>query len=168
MKNKFFALTLAILLILGLSFSGVQAGSVNYLGKTTWTFSITDSTNSSDIGNTGSITGGISRVGDEFYLFQGDLINNPYIILSGSGAMIGNNLMLTLSTSQWQPSHRDTGVMHIIIDKSTLNGTFFHIANEFDMNSRILSRSFLAGTLTRSGSIIPLSATIVPQLLLLQ
>ncbi len=168
MKNKFFAFTLAILLILGLSFSGVQAGSVNYLGKTTWTFTVTDSTDPSDIGNSGSITGGISRVGDEFYLFQGYVAIDPVIIMSGSGALIGNNLILTLSSSQWQTNNCDTRVMQLIIDKSTLNGTFFNVANSFNPSSRSFARHFMAGTLTRSGSIIPLTATIVPQLLLLQ
>ena len=121
MKVKVSVLALTLVLILGLSSSQVQAVSTpQYLGKTTWEITITDDTNPAKIGAKFTITGGVTKVGDEFYLFQGYVIpdgDGPFVV-SGSGFLNGNTLEFTLSESQRHTSDtwRDSGVMHVSMD----------------------------------------------------
>jgi hypothetical protein len=161
-RGKIAVLALTALIILGLSASQALAvNSVTYLGKTTWTATITDDTNSTKINQTFTVTGGISKVGDEFYLFQGYVIPNgdgPFV-MSGSGFLNGTTLEFTLSESQQHTSEtwRDGGVMHVSIDKSTQNGTFYDIGHDFDQGGRTWDQRFTAGTLTLKGSPIPMA-----------
>ncbi len=156
MRGTIALLSLTTLMILGLSVSNVQAvNSVNYLGKTTWTATITDDTKAQKIGTSFTITGGISKVGDEFYLFQGYVTagtDGPFVI-SGSGFMMGTTLVFTLSESQEHTSDtwRDGGVMHVSVDKSSLNGTFYDIGHDFDQGTRAWDQRFTAGDLALSG-----------------
>ncbi|MDD2903048.1 MAG: hypothetical protein PHU44_11515 [Syntrophales bacterium] len=173
MKGKFFVLGLAMLLLLGLSIgNALAASSVTYLGKSTWIATITDDTKPENIGASFTITGGISKVGDEFYLFQGYVTqgsDGPFVI-SGSGFMMGTTLIFTLCESQKHTdTWRDGGVMHVEIDKTTQGGTFYDIGHDFniDAGSRAFDQRYTAGTLALAGSPIPLSATTVPQQFLL-
>lgn len=173
MKLKLSVLALSALLILGVSASNVlAASSVTYLGKTTWTAYINDDTGG-HAGVSFTITGGVSKVGDEFYLFQGYVTSGtdgPFV-MSGSGFMNGSTLEFTLSESQQHTSEtwRDSGVMHVIIDKTTQNGTFYDIGHDFDTSARTWDQRYTAGTLTLSGSPIPISTSITgPLNLLLQ
>jgi hypothetical protein len=172
MRAKLGVLALTALVILGLSVSPALAvNSVKYLGKTTWTVTITDDSNPQKIGISFTVTGGISKVGDEFYQFQGYVTmdgDGPFVI-GGSGVMIGNNLVFTLSESQQHPdTWRDSGVMHVTIDASTQNGTFYDIGHDFDISARTFDQRFTAGNLTLKGSPIPMGVAL-PQLdLLLQ
>ena len=174
MKSKFAVLALSSLIILISSASNSLGGSpVNYLGKTTWTFTITDSTDESEIGGSITCTGGISKVGDEFYIFQGYIIvpNDGPVVMSGSGFMSGNTLTLTLCVSQFHTSNswRDGSVLHISIDKTTLDGTFYEIGYDFntDPDDRIFDNRYSAGTLTRTGPAVPFNKTLIPLQLLL-
>ncbi len=173
MRQKIALLALAALLILGFSISnGLAANPVNYLGKTSWTATITDDTKPSKIGAFFTITGGISKVGDEFYLFQGYVTigtDGPFVI-SGSGFMMDTDLVFTLSESQKHTDDNwcDSGVMHVRVDKSTLNGTFYDIGHDFDTSTRQFGERFTAGTLTRSGPPIPVNTSLAPLQLLLE
>ena len=174
MRRNIAVLILSSLIILMLSASNSLAGSsVSYLGKTTWTISITDSTKPSDIGMSGTITGGISKVGDEFYLFQGYIIvpGDGPVVMSGSGFVSGNTLTLTLCESQYHTSStwRDSGVTHVSVDKTTLDGTFYSIGYDFktDPSDRKFDDRYSAGTLTRTGPVIPVNIPFVPLQLLL-
>jgi hypothetical protein len=167
MRGKIAVLALTALMILGLSVSNALAvNSVNYLGKTTWTAKITDATKAEDIGISFTVTGGISKVGDEFYLFQGyvTLSDDGPFVLSGSGFMNGTTLVFTLSSSQKHTSNkwRDSGVMRVSINKSTLNGTFYDIGTDFNTGTRVFGHRFTAGTLIRSGPPIPLNTSLAP------
>ncbi len=173
MKRRICVLTLTALLFLGLSIAqALAAGSVTYLGKTTWTATINDSTQAGQVGATFTITGGVSKVGDEFYLFQGYVTpsgDGPFII-SGSGVLIGNTLFFTLTESQRHTdTWRDGGVMHVEIDKTSQGGTFYDIGHDFDTKStsRAFDQRYTAGTLTLAGAPIPLGANLAPQQLLL-
>ena len=173
-KVHFLPVVLALLVVLVLNSVDARAvSSVNYLGRTTWTGTITDdSDNPANIGDTFTLTGGISRVGDEFYLFQGyvTLPDDGPFIMSGSGALIGSTLYLTISESQkhTDSAWRDSGVMHVSLDKATMNGNFFDIALSFNSTTRMFDQGFTAGTLSRTGATVPLSTTLAPQQLLLR
>ena len=174
MRTNITLLLVSSLIIMGLYAPNTLAGSpVNYLGKTTWTINITDSTQQSDIGMSGTLTGGISKAGAEFYLFQGYIIvpNDGPVVMSGSGFMSGNTLTLTLCVSQFHTSNswRDGSVLHISIDKTTLDGTFYEIGYDFntDPDDRIFDNRYSAGTLTRTGPAVPFNKTLIPLQLLL-
>ena len=171
MKRRISVLALTMLFLLGLSIAhALAASSVTYLGKSTWTATITDSTQN-QTGATFTITGGISKVGGEFYLFQGYVNpdNDGPFIIGGSGVLIGNTIYFTLSESQNHTSTwRDGGVMHVEIDKTSQGGTFYDIGHDFDTNARTFDQRYTAGTLTRTGSPIPLASSLAaPELLLL-
>jgi hypothetical protein len=172
MKGKNALLALIALMILGLSVSNALAvNSFNYLGKTTWTATITDDNKPEKIGFSFTVTGGISKVGDEFYLFQGYVTagtDGPFV-MSGSGFMMGTTLVFTLSESQQHTSitWRDSGVMHVSIDKTTLNGTFYDIGHDFDPSTREFDQRYTAGDLALSGPPIPLNTSLAPMQLLL-
>ena len=171
MKKKFFVLALALLLVLGLSISNaLAANNVTYLGKSTWTAKILDDTDISQLNVEFTVTGGISKVGDEFYLFQGYVttgMSGPFI-MTGSGVLIGETLYFTLVESQQHAGDdRDGGVMHVEINKTTQNGTFYDIGHDFNITSRAFSERYTSGTLTRTGSAIPLNVSVTPQQMLL-
>jgi len=173
MRGKITVLGLTALMILGLSFSTALAGSaVTYLGKTTWTATITDDTQG-HVGIQFTVTGGISKVGDEFYLFQGYVTiegDGPFI-MSGSGVMVGTELIFTLSESQKHTDNtwRDGGVMHVTINTSDQSGTFYDIGHDFntDPGSRNFDSRYTAGDLTLAGPPIQLNGSVPPLQLLL-
>lgn len=175
MKRIISVLAVTAVLILGLGNGTVLGSYVNYLGKTTWNVTITDDTDPDMIGANFTLTGGVSKVGDEFYLFQGyvTFASDGPIVLSGSGFLSGNTLYFTLCMSQGhtpgsvQATWRDGGVVHVSIDKTTQNGTFYDIGHDFDTNTRTFRERFTAATMTRTGSPIPLGASLASQELLL-
>jgi hypothetical protein len=173
MRARIAVLAISSLIVLGLTSSNALAVSLNYLGKTTWTFTITDSTKQSDIGGSATVTGAISKVGDEFYLFQGYVIlpDDGPVVMSGSGFMMGNTLEFTVSMSQNHTSNtwRDSSTGRLSLDRTTLNGTFYDIGHDFktDPADRRFDGRYSAGTLTRSGPAIPLNASPAPLQLLL-
>ena len=173
MKSKNLLQIVSFMLILGLGFSNALAGSpVTYLGKTTWTGKITQSTDTSNVNATFTVVGGISKVGDEFYAFQGyvTLDNDGPFVMSGSGFLMGTTLVFTLSESQEHTdnSWRDSGVMHIKVDQSTLNGTFYDIGLDYNTSTKVFDQRFSAGTLTRTGPYISLVSSTAATDLLLQ
>lgn len=178
MRGKLAVLALIALIILGLNVSQVlAANAVTYLGKTTWTATITDDTNSTKINQTFTVTGGISKVGDEFYLFQGYVMPNgdgPFV-MSGSGFLNANTntLEFTLSESQQHTSETwcDSGVMHVTIKTSDQSGSFYDIGHDFNpaVGQRVFDERYTAGTLALKGSPINLAPALAgaQQLLLL-
>ena len=173
MKTRFLVLALTALLILGMSITSALGTNVTYLGKTTWTATVSDTTVTGvKPGDTFTITGGISKVGEEFYMFQGYVTPNtdgPFVV-SGGGFLMGNTLIFTCSEAQQHTgASRDSGVMYITLDKTTLAGTFYDIGNDFDLSQRTFNQRYTAGNLALSGTPIPMGAgaNLVPQQLLL-
>jgi hypothetical protein len=171
MKFKFSVLTVLLFLILSTS-TAFPSNSVIYLGKTTWTITVTDDSNSSKIGQSGTLTGGISKVGDEFYQFFGYAVSsNGPVLLTGGGVMIGNNLIFTLTQTQEHTDNSwcDGFIWQITIDKSNQNGTFYSVGQGFNKTTRNYGQEYAAGTVSRTGSPISVNSVIVaPNLLLLQ
>jgi hypothetical protein len=179
MKVKPIAVSImaAAVFILGLNISQALAGnSFNFLGETTWTVTINETYNNNvTIGTTFPMTGAISKVGGNYYLFQGFVQNSgdgPFL-LAGSGVLNGGVLYLTLNSSQQHTdsqtdSNRDTGVMHVQVDPSTLNGTFYEVGHDFDRVPHAFSERFTAGTVTLTGQVLRLNSSIAsPGMLLL-
>ena len=97
-KRIAFLMLLSVLCLSVLAASNSWADK--YLGETTWTVTITDSSDNQS-NTTFTLTGGINKINSHYFLFQGYVIppsDLPYI-LSGSGVLVGNNLVLTLTSS---------------------------------------------------------------------
>ena len=138
--------------------------AAQYLGETTWTMTKTQDNNGPVIPpKAHTYTGAITRMGGVYYTMQGgngSPDGNP--IFTGGGVLIGNLLYLTLSYSQLQTSTvRETGVMQLELDKTTLNGNFFAVAKNFDISTEgpnpVFLDFFAAGTVTLSGQAINLT-----------
>jgi len=173
MKTRFVVLALTSLLILGLNITGALGTNVNYLGKSTWTATVTQTTvQGVPVGTKFTITAGISKVGDEFYMMQGYVTTDtdgPFVI-SGSGFLMGTTLIFTCSESQQHTGvNRDSGVMHFSINKTDWSGSFYDIGHDYDTAQGTFDSRYTAGTLVLSGAPIPLSsANFAVQQLLLQ
>jgi hypothetical protein len=162
MKGKMAVLALTLVLILGLSSSQAQAASTpQYLGQTTWTAYINQSTDPENLNVSFPVTGGITKVGGNFYLFQGYVApdgEKPFV-LAGSGVIINNRLLLNLSTTQDHSpgSWRDTGMMQVNLDTAAgqnyLSGTFYEVGHDFNPSGgeEPFDQRFTGGTLTLSG-----------------
>jgi hypothetical protein len=159
MKIRFLVCALTLVLVFGLSGFPAQAVSTpSYLGQTTWTGTITASTDSPEaLGKSFTITGGITRVGDIYYLFQGYRTvpqDNPHVF-SGSGVLLNGQLTLTCSSSHLSTDgDRNTDVMNITLNQSDLNGSFFAVGHHF---TGTFEQNYNAGTLTRTGPAINLT-----------
>ena len=168
MRKKMTFLVLSIWFLLALTIPNAMADT--YLGQTTWTVEISESS-SNPPGVTLTLTGGITRVGGTYYLFQGYVLppdgDLPFV-LSGSGVLIGKNLLLTLTTSQEHTSSwRDTGVLRATIDKTSLNGSFYEVRTDLDLSDKTFHREYSLGTLTRTGQAISLTPANAAMLILL-
>ena len=169
MKVKISVLALTLVLILGMSGSLSQAASpLSYLGKTTWSLSITADTVDPDmVGQTLTLTGGITKVGDNYYLFQGTMVyGSGLIVLSGGGALVDSKLILSVNRSVEFAEDRDNGVMHFTLNQSDLNGTVTEVNNVY-VPPNSFYQGYFAGTLTRTGSIIPLTSALAGPLSLM-
>jgi hypothetical protein len=164
MKVKVSVLALILVFLLGASISSVRAAApLQYLGETTWSLYITnDIPDTFLIGQTLTLTGGITRVADNYYLFQGTLPfggeNNPPHVLSGGGARVGNQLILTISESYYSPgSDRSNGIMNFTLNLSDLSGTVTEIGQGYLVPGGGMGHGYLEGTLTRTGPMVPLT-----------
>jgi hypothetical protein len=181
MKVKISVLALIAMLFLGLTAANaLAANSFNFLGQATWTVTINEDETGPITRPSITMTGAISKLGPNYYLFQGVVPvpdDNPFF-LAGAGTLVtlpgGTNptLVLTLNTSQLHTdSDRDTGVMHVEINPSDLSGTFYEVGHDFDTNNRPngFSETYTAGTLGAAvppinlnpGSLAPLSSLLL-------
>jgi hypothetical protein len=162
-RPQVFVLLISLGLLI-LTTSAVFAASPQYLGETTWT--VTRTQGASGPKNPPEIStfkGGITRVGGAYYTVEGYIEQSPDgTRFSGGGVLIGNLLYLTLSASR-QPvsTDREIGVVHLELDKDTLNGTFYQVSRSFDTATAganpIFSDHYAAGTVTRTGQPINLT-----------
>lgn len=111
MKVKISVLALIAMLFLGLTAANVlAANSFNFLGESTWTVTINEREQGPITPFDITMTGAISKLGLNYYLFQGVVVppgaqDNPFF-LSGGGTLVTlpgaqtPALVLTLNTSQ--------------------------------------------------------------------
>jgi hypothetical protein len=158
-KNLLPSLTLILLLVISSSF-GQAASTPSYLGNTTWSVYITDNTiDPFMVHTTLTLTGGITKVGDNYYSFQGAMMYGTTLMaLSGGGVLANGALILSVSESmEFAGGDRDSGVMHFTLNQSDLNGSFTEIHNVYVPGTTPrVEQGYFAGTLTRTGSMLPL------------
>lgn len=166
MKVKISVLALTAVLLMGLSTNALAVNSFNFLGESSWTVNQTESFPDPPQGILPiPMTGAISKLGPNYYLFQGciQIPNDGPFLLAGSGNIIGSTLYLTLSTSQkhtdnpQQSSFRDSSVIHCELNVSDLSGTFYEVGHDFDRVSNHFSERFAAGNLSAANPFINLN-----------
>ena len=178
MKVKIPVLALTLVLILGVGSFSAQASSIpSYLGKTTWNLYITEYTlDPSMAGKTLTLTGGITRVGDNYYLFEGTMpfvtaAGTTLMVLSGGGALVNSQLILSVSEStqfEGAITDRGNGVMHFILNQSDLTGTITEVSIlRLGTPAHTVFNGYLAGNLTRTGPMVPLTQALGGSSLLL-
>jgi hypothetical protein len=149
-------------------------GTPQYLGQSTWTITCTLDDEGEE-GGSFTMTGAITRMGGTYYSFQGYVIqqdDDPFIMVGG-GVLVGNILYLNMTGtikhtgSDW----RDTEVLQVQLDKTTLNGTFYSVSRDFDVSSAGPSPDFdsrfQSGTFTRTGAPIVLTQNLAGPMSLL-
>ena len=122
------------------------------------------------------MTGAITRMGGDYYAMQGyvNATGDGPVIFSGGGVLIGETLYLTLAATQQHTSNDwlDTDVIHVQLNRTTLNGTFYGVGHDFKTSSAgpspFFDSRFTEGTFTLSGPAILLGTSMVaPNSLLL-
>jgi hypothetical protein len=177
MKVKITVLALTLVLLLGLNLAPAQATSTPvYLGQTTWTGTITVNTSRPDlVGQSFTVTGGITRLGDTYYQFQGFVIpdddDNPFI-MSGGGVLINDKVIFSLATTQTHTDSNwhDTAVMQVTLNQSDLSGSLYEVGHDCDPTATpiVYGERYTAANLTRTGPAINLTPwAIVPSVSLL-
>lgn len=161
MKKKVSVCVIGSFLFLAMVIPQVQAST--FLGETTWTITISENSgNNNPIGATFTLTGGISKVGGNYYLFQGYLSIPDELpsVLSGAGVLSNDNLILTASSSRndSEIAKSDTGVIRIVLNKTTLNGTFYEVRTVLDneTNPKTISHGYTIGSINCTGQVLPL------------
>jgi hypothetical protein len=166
-KGKISVLALTMMLILGMNPSQAQAAPL-YLGQTTWSILITEDTiDPFMVGTTLTLTGGITKVGGSYYLFQGTtMYGSTRLVLSGGGILVNSQLILSVTESGESPEgDKSNGVMHFTLNQSNLSGTMTDV-----QKGRVgtgFGQAYLAGTVTRTGPFIPLNLPPIGALMLL-
>ena len=185
MRAKFSFISIlaaAGVLSLGLGVANLEASQ--YLGEVTW--------QGSQPGvSSFTMTGGLSRVGGAYYEIQGTGSSaESSVIFSGGGVLSGNTLKLVVT--MMGENNSEVSTMRINVDKNTLSGTFLQVSTlSYIPKEWIVTQSALlppnypaglsiasyavsslgnlpdSGTLTRTSQLIPLAATVAPQMPLL-
>ncbi len=164
LKAKISVLALTAVLLLGMSGNALAVNSFNFLGETTWTVTVNEDQSGPITPKTLPMTGAISKLGPNYYLFQGFVpipADNP-LFLAGEGTLVTlpgaqtQTLVLTLSNSQQhsdssnKAGERDLATVHVELNPD-LSGTLYVVEHGFDKVSKNFTQSFTAGLLTRTG-----------------
>jgi hypothetical protein len=92
----------------------------------------------------------ISYIGNNQYLLNGQFyVSEEGIdIAQGSAEMIGSNVYMTINHSGKDDEAMWRGITHIILDTSTLNGTYDAIDNDFNYSNQSLDTKYEGGSLS--------------------
>jgi hypothetical protein len=147
------------------------AAASQFMGEYTWTIHQTLSEDG-PMDETYTMIIGLSKVSGTYYQAQGRIIIPPstlFMILSGGGLMVGDNLLFSFHYVRY-PSDpdRSEGMVYFQINKTTGNGTFYHLGTNFDTAHGTFNNSFGSGEVTISGKVpvFATSASAFPLLLL--
>ena len=140
------------LLLLGLLtvFPAADAMAQGYLGKYCWTLTITTRETGPVTPETFTLQADVLYLGGESYSLNGKVVpsgDNP-AVYSGTGVVIGGTLYASMAGSQSHASDagRDSSVMHVELNTSTLNGTVYEVGNDFNPSTLVFTRRYTAGS----------------------
>jgi hypothetical protein len=92
----------------------------------------------------------ISYIGNNQYLLNGQFyVSEEGIdIAQGSAEMIGSNVYMTVTHSGKNDEAMWRGITHIILDITTLNGTYGAINNDFNYSNQSLNTEYEGGSVS--------------------
>lgn len=144
-------LVIALALIFGLSiFSGTSvAQQANYLGEINLAIHVTER-DYGPVDEKGYLTLGVTYNGGSYFTVQGysdSKDDNPFVA-SGSGVLIGDELFMTLKTTQTHihNNYHDAGTMQMRLSLPSLHGTFWYVSLDYDNENDRWDRCYGAGT----------------------
>lgn len=140
-------LVLALLISAGIS--SVEAS--DYLGELCWSFHKTEDENG-PTDETFLARLGVNYTGGSNYILQGivDIPDDNPFIFNGTAVIIGNEIFTNLNGSQEHSTnpYRDTGILQMRLDATTLSGTFWQNRLDFNISTRKFDNCYGAGTVT--------------------
>jgi hypothetical protein len=144
------ALVLVISVIICGSLSSAKAG--DYLGEYCWSVSKTENEQGPDPEGPFIMRAGVTYVGGGYYTLQG-IIQTPEpdpFIFGGTATVVGSKIYITINGSQDHSTNnwRDSGVMKIQLDSSTLGGTWWTNYMTFNTVTHVAEINYSAGTTT--------------------
>ncbi len=138
MKARKIVLVLFVLSFSLLTRFGVSsAGASTYLGEVCW---------ASTQGNDSIVTRlGFSYLGDGHFVLAGKMTKNGTVLhntLNGNGEIHGNNFHTTLTHSGKSGIAMWTGIIRMVLDISTFNGTAESIGHDYNYSDSTLDTQF--------------------------
>jgi hypothetical protein len=78
-----------------------------------------------------------------------NIVGDAPFMLNGVAAVGATFITANLTSSQKHTTNgwRDTGVMQVNINNSTMNGTFYEVGNDFDSTNHVFGPHYASGTL---------------------
>ncbi len=124
----------------------------NFQGEQCWSIHITEDANPPADGGTALMRVGVTYMGDAYYSLQGfvTIPNSNPVIVDGSAVIVGNEVFVhvNMSVDNSLELNRDGIIGQMRLDISTLNGTIWSIADQFDTVTREFVHYYNAGTVT--------------------
>ncbi len=131
------------------SISSVEAS--DYLGDVCWSFHKTEDDHGST-DETYLTRIGVTHMGGSYCILQGiiEVPDDNRFILDGTAVIIGNEVFITMNGSQDHSPDpwRDTDIIQMRLNLSTLNGTFWGNRLDFNTSTREFDHGYAAGTAT--------------------
>jgi hypothetical protein len=158
--------TLAYVLIIGLvsiscltgtASTKAEASAPDYWGEYCWLFQQSEDEHGPKVVESFLMRVGVTYIGGAYFTLQGyvTIPNDNPIISNGFAVIIGNEVHITMNTSQEHITtpYRDSGVAHASLSLSTLNGTWWSNYISFNAQTRDLANetAYSAGTMTFTG-----------------
>ena len=134
---------------------GTPAWAGTYLGEVCWWASVTADQNGPTTKGPFLLRAGVTFMGGSYYLVQGSTQteDNP-AFLHGMAVIVGQEVWISASITQdHAPSSpwRDSSVIQLRLNSSTLSGTFWGIATDFRTSDLTFDHTYGAGTVTATG-----------------
>jgi hypothetical protein len=120
----------------------------DYLGEFCWSFLKTENENGPKVEGPVLMRAGVTYVGGAYYTLQGiSGISDP-VIFGGTATIVGNKVYMTLNETQGTSQWRDSGIIQVQLDISTLNGNLWDNYVSFKTNTHEFGAGYAAGTMT--------------------
>jgi hypothetical protein len=143
----------SIFSLMGIVNSKAEATPPDYWGEYCWLFQQTENEHGPTVSEPVLIRAGVTYMGGAYFMLQGYVTvpdDNP-VVFNGSAVIIGNEVLITMNISQEHLTipYRDSGVAHVTLSLSTLNGTWWSNYMSFNTQTRAGGEPhYSAGTMT--------------------
>jgi len=128
---------------------------VAYIGEFCWSLHMTEDDKGpvNDQSVSATVRLSFTLMGDRYLSVQGilELSDGEFpVILGGSGVILGNEVLITVNTTQEHKNNSwlDAGIARIRIDLNTMNGTVWENRLDYERNTRQFDEGYGASSIT--------------------